>query len=339
MDAPRKDAPATNATSTPFQPYDQRGLKTLVIWIAWALASVLVFAALYRQADVVGFIERDTTRITWIIVGLFFLGTIISFVQVLFLTAEWFRAYRLERALAKHGLRAIRLRKKKRRIVERIVDAVQRICESGSSPKLELLIATELAAELRKSRFVALVGNLLITLGLVGTVFGMTMTMAGLSGALEALGENNDALVEGLRHAMSGMGVAFYTTLIGAVLGGVLLRVFSWITASSVEALEDLMLRALLVHGAVELERTPAAEARALERELSRLEERLARIQYALSASGEEAERMQRALQGLAEATQAASDEEAIRRLASVHAKYALVLRRPGLLARFFGRS
>ena len=47
---------------------------------------------------------------------------------------------------------------------------------------------------------------------------------------------------------MSGMGTAFYTTLLGAVLGGVLLRIFAHIDESGVESLENSLTRICLVH-------------------------------------------------------------------------------------------
>ncbi|RME86991.1 MAG: hypothetical protein D6771_01035, partial [Zetaproteobacteria bacterium] len=211
-------------------PYDQRGAKTIALWSAWAVASAAVVISLYRQAGVFEFIEKDITRITWIIVGMFLLGVVLNLWQAVRLTAEWSAMYRLERAMRRHGLAAVRVRERPRRIVERVLRDVQRVLKEGGALDLPMLLDTALSAEARRSEFVAFLGNLLITLGLIGTVFGMTLTMSGLSGALGSIGENNQALLEGLKRAMGGMGVAFYTTLVGAVLGGVILRVFAWIT-------------------------------------------------------------------------------------------------------------
>ncbi len=317
--------------------YDQRGVRTLVLWVAWALACALVFTSLYRQANLLGFIASDQTRISWIILGLFGLGVAVSLGQVLVLTAEWFRAYRLERALARHGVLALRLRRQRRRLVEHFVADVQRILQAGGEADLDALLETLLAPERRRARFVALVGNLLITLGLIGTVFGMTITMAGLSGALDALGQNNRELVEGLRRAMAGVGVAFYTTLLGAVLGGILLRVFAWIAETSVEGLADLMMRAMLVHASVELATNPMREARAVERELARLHQRLEEIRMAMRAGAEEMEALAGAMDRLHGAARDATEDGALRRAAAEQARMALAMRRPRLFRRFFG--
>ncbi len=317
--------------------YDQRGVRTLALWVSWALACVLVFSSLSKQADIVGFIASDQTRISWIILGLFALGVISSLVHVLLLTAEWFRAYRLERALARHGVLALRLRRKPKRLVEHFVADVQRILRAGGEVDLDALLETRLAGERRRARFVVLVGNLLITLGLIGTVFGMTITLAGLAGALDALGQNNRELVEGLRRAMAGVGVAFYTTLLGAVLGGVLLRVFAWIAESSVEALADLMMRAMLVHASVEFATTPAREARAVERELARLQTRLEEVRLAMHAGAEEMQALASAMERLHGAAKEVVQDGALRRAAAEQAKMALAMRRPRLFRRFFG--
>lgn len=320
-----------------YRAYDQRGVRTLALWVAWALACVLVFSSLYKQANIVGFIASDQTRITWIILGLFAMGVALSFGQVALLTAEWSRAYRLEAALARHGLLALRLRRRPKRIVERFVADVQRILQAGGEADLDALLETLLAPERRRARFVALVGNLLITLGLIGTVFGMTITMAGLSGALDALGHNNRELVEGLRNAMAGVGVAFYTTLLGAVLGGILLRVFAWIAESSVEGLADLMMRAMLVHASVELATTPAREARAVERELARLQQRFEEMRMAMQAGAEEMQRLAAAMEQLQQAARHTVEDGSLRRAAAEQAKMALAMRRPRLFRRFFG--
>jgi hypothetical protein len=47
---------------------------------------------------------------------------------------------------------------------------------------------------------------------------------------------------------MSGMGTAFYTTLLGAVLGGVLLRIFAHIDENGIASLEDTLTRICLVY-------------------------------------------------------------------------------------------
>jgi len=53
----------------------------------------------------------------------------------------------------------------------------------------------------------------------------------------ESLGDSSDAanLMSGLRSTMAGLGTAFYTTLVGAILGSVVLRVMNNVYTSNVD--------------------------------------------------------------------------------------------------------
>ncbi len=305
------------------QAIDQRGLKTLVIWSVWLLVCAAVFVMLYDQPEARAFVQHDRTRITWIIIGVFVFGVLLSLVQAALLTAEWFRAYRLEAALAEKGLAGVNTRRC-RRVVERFFAALRAIRERGGEADLQMLVDVEFAAQHRMSRAVALFGNLLITMGLIGTVLGMTLTLTGLTGAIHSIGEDQARMMEGLHHAMQGMGVAFYTTLLGSVLGGVLLRVFAWITDASVESLEDRLLRACMVHGQpvagpeAELARLglQAAHAEARMRELRDL---LERNREAMRAFAEEVGHLQARLKDSAES------EELLKSIA-VHRHYARLM-------------
>jgi len=131
------------------------------------------------------------------------------------------------------------------------------------------------------------------------------------------------------------MGVAFYTTLIGSVLGGVLLRVFSWITDASINGLQDLMLRTCVVHASADLEPSDERDFRALDVSVQQLQSRVELLNMALKASREEMSGMrEEAAKMHAELGQLA-DNDPIRKMAGGHARYAVALR-PGLLNRLF---
>ena len=313
---------------------DQRGLKTLALWGAWTVASVTVFGMMYRQADILHFVEQDSTRITWIIAGMFVLGVLVSFVQAIMMTSEWTRGIRIETLMKRDGLMGIK-RRRQRLLVDRFITSLQIILERNGRLDIESLVDVEFSSQHRISQFVGLLGNLLITLGLIGTVLGMTLTMNGLNGALGSLGENEDLLMEGLRSAMAGMGVAFYTTLLGSVLGGVILRVYSWITDASVNSLQDLMLRSFLVHASADMEPSAERDLKMYGVGVARLQENLSLLQQAMQASREEMRHMSEdALKLHAEFKQMA-EEDPVRDLAISHARYAYAVR-PGWLARLF---
>jgi len=316
---------------------DQRALRTFALWMGWAISAATVFAMMSRKANVLEFVQHDQTRVTWMIIGMFILGVAVSLIQAMKLTAEWFRAYRIAAIIEHKGLSGLRQRDGDH-VVDHFVDALHMIVERNGRADVDALIDVEFSAQHRVSQFVSLLGNLMITLGLIGTVLGMTITMNGLNGALGSLGTDDTMLVEGLRSAMNGMGVSFYTTLIGSVLGGVLLRVFSWITDASINGLQDLMLRTCIVHASADLEPSDDRDFRALDGSVQQLQQRVELLNLALKASHEEMGHMRKEA-GLmhAEIGQLAEDDP-IRKLAVGHARYALGVR-PGLLSRIFRRK
>lgn len=80
-----------------------------------------------------------------------------------------------------------------------------------------------------ENRFIELFSSVLVTLGLIGTILGLMLMMSSLTDVMQAQGAG-DGLLQALAASdgpLSGLGVAFMTTLIGAVLGGVVLRVLT----------------------------------------------------------------------------------------------------------------
>jgi len=304
--------------------------------MGWAISAITVFAMMSRQSNVISFIENDHTRVTWLILGMFVLGVAVSLVQAMKLTAEWFRAYRIESQMVKKGLAGV-LQTSGGHLVDHFIEAMNTITARNGRVNVDALIDVEFSSQHRISQFVGLLGNLMITLGLIGTVLGMTITMNGLSGALGSLGVDQSLLVEGLRTAMNGMGIAFYTTLIGSVLGGVLLRVFSWITDASVNGLQDLMLRTCIVHASADLEPSDDRNFRALDVTVQQLQSRVELLNMALQASREEMGMLREEAGKMHHDLGELAADDPIRKMAAGHARYAVGMR-PGFLARVFSR-
>ena len=72
-------------------------------------------------------------------------------------------------------------------------------------------------------RILYYVANMLILLGLIGTVVGFVIAVSGLGDSL-AGGENLQRVQGVLGQIVKGMGVALFTTLVGAILGGLWLQ-------------------------------------------------------------------------------------------------------------------
>ena len=68
------------------------------------------------------------------------------------------------------------------------------------------------------------ISGILTTLGIVGTILGLTLSMSGLKELVTSAG-NNDAIAFEMNNILSGVDVSFYTTLFGAFLGGITLKI------------------------------------------------------------------------------------------------------------------
>lgn len=114
------------------------------------------------------------------------------------------------------------------------VISLHKIAQSGNEVDQDNLIEILLSRLQAQNRLVSLYGNLLTTLGLIGTIVGLIIMMNRMVITLQANSENviKDLMSEG--GAMAGLGAAFYTTLIGSIIGGVIIRLLSHLTESTI---------------------------------------------------------------------------------------------------------
>jgi len=260
----------------------QRGYRALVLWISWTAAALIIYFSIYHDTDVLAFVQSDTSRITWAILGLFAVGIVTSLALTLLLTRESVKVDELEDLASKGGWQGI-VDAPKSGSVDRFFHAIQTIVQRNGEVNVEALVDVEFAMYQRAAHALEIIGNLLITLGLVGTVVGLTLTLSGLTGSLEALGQNQDQLMSGLRSAMAGMGTAFYTTLLGSVLGGVLLRIYGHIDEHGVESLENALTRICLVYCSADLKPSSERDLRLLNMEIDGLTRNLERLQATIA--------------------------------------------------------
>jgi hypothetical protein len=265
----------------------QKPFRTLILWFIWAAVVLIICSTLYTGTGVWNFIEHDNSRITWLILGTFALAVVGSFVLALMITLEARSAHQVEGFVTGKGLRGLdgqgRIKYRVGRFFDGLIAAAK--ANNGGKTDIENLLTSELAIYQRISHLIEVVANLLITLGLIGTVLGLTLVLAGLTGSLEALGHDQEMLLSGLRKAMGGMGTAFYTTLLGAALGGVLLRVYAQITEHGVHGVYDTVMRTCLVHCAADLQPSVERDLRFLDSQIDALNVRIRTLQFAFKES------------------------------------------------------
>jgi len=243
--------------------------RTILLWLGWASTAIAIYFFLYLDTDIWGYIKQDQSKITWVIIIMFAVGIAISLSLTLSITNEAMQAVKfgdIAKTESLHGVKP----QNDRHAIQRFFLSLKDILEKNAQPDIESLIDVELADYHRKSHVVEVMGNLLITLGLIGTVIGLTLTLTGLTTSLDALGHDQSRLIDGLRRAMSGMGTAFYTTLLGSVLGGILLRVFALITDGGIDNLSDIVKKICMVYCASDIKPSFERDMRVLNTEIER---------------------------------------------------------------------
>ncbi|MFN3166013.1 MAG: MotA/TolQ/ExbB proton channel family protein [Phycisphaeraceae bacterium] len=115
--------------------------------------------------------------------------------------------------------------------IDNLHEIFRRDCTISQDNLVTLLQARLLA----KTRVVEFCSSILVTLGLVGTIIGLIQSAGGLSEVITAMTGEDGTVMDGVYKALSGMGVAFYTTLMGAILGGVCLRLLSNLVDANIE--------------------------------------------------------------------------------------------------------
>jgi len=78
---------------------NQKLFRTLFLWVAWAAAALAVYLTMYQDTGVWAFLANDTSHITWLIIALFLIGVIASFISALTITLETLAANEVENHL------------------------------------------------------------------------------------------------------------------------------------------------------------------------------------------------------------------------------------------------
>lgn len=103
-----------------------------------------------------------------------------------------------------------------------------------SQDNLVVLMQSKLHARIRLTE---IAGSILITIGLVGTILGLISSFGGIDEVLANVGEDKQKLLAGFNETLGGMGTAFYTTLLGSIFGGVIMRILNAIVVSGTDSL------------------------------------------------------------------------------------------------------
>jgi|GEM_PF-6646948 len=203
-------------------------IKPIVSWSIWAGGLSLVMGIVTRKQLIAGF-QSDETGMSIVITALFVAGLIISFLAAKQLHAEW------GVLAAIHKTNTIPSSRRSTDLAA-VFSKLEGYKKKGETVDIHTAIDTYHSKHNSRVRSVSIMAALVISMGLLGTVVGLIMSISGLGSMVENIGLSRTTMMEALKATVSGMGTAFYTTFFGA-LGGLILRA---VAVSQLNSLSEL---------------------------------------------------------------------------------------------------
>lgn len=220
----------TGHAQAPIQRRRRDSLRWQWLAVAAGLLGILGFLV---GAGGLSWLVTDPSGICQLIGVLFVVGVALSWRTAHHLEAEWEAMRRCMPALERvRNVRAI-IAVRGDSLFGRHVDHLLRVFFLDRQLDQDRLLEHLERRLLERLRAVALISQLLVTLGLIGTVLGLIALVGGMGGMVGTGG--TESLVRGIQQVLAGMGTAFYTTLLGAVFGGVALRILNAVVESGME--------------------------------------------------------------------------------------------------------
>ena len=203
-------------------------VKPIVSWSIWAGGLSLVMGIVTRHHIIAGF-QADNTGMSFVIAALFGAGLVVSFLAAKKLHSEW-------DVLAKINKTNNLPQSKGKEDLAAVFKKLQGYKEKGETVDPHAAIDTYYSKHNSRVRVVSIMAALVISMGLLGTVVGLIMSISGLGSMVENIGLSRTTMMGALKMTVSGMGTAFYTTFFGA-MGGLILRA---VAVSQLNSLSEL---------------------------------------------------------------------------------------------------
>ncbi len=195
----------------------KKSVSPIMTWIFWSIVVLGAFLTVTWEYFVAGF-TADTSRITWLILVFFIYGFAVSLLVAFHLESEFKSLKAMDEAQKVGDANSSD--------AAALFDSAMERIRRGERIEIRNLITAYSGKLKAKVDNIGVIAGMLITMGLLGTVVGLIITVTGLDQVLQS---NNSAdfasMKAGLKRTVSGMGTAFYTTFFGALLGGVVLKV------------------------------------------------------------------------------------------------------------------
>lgn len=229
-------------------------------WLLWfiAMTACVVLVGLRYLGNALPSTSADA--MSMLILGLFAVVVVKSFRDASFLDRETRLATRQVEQLVEINDVARFLEVAAPSVFRSHIGALHTIFLRDSTIHQDNLVEVVLARLHARNRVVELLASVLITLGLIGTILGLLLSVGGLGRVLQG-GTDFEEVRGAMQETVSGLGTAFYTTLFGAVTGGVILRILTSVIEAHIVRFVAHMSELAEVHVLPAMRRTAAVLA------------------------------------------------------------------------------
>lgn len=234
------DAPPASGTATKLsngKGQSIRARRPMAEWwsyfVAMALAVGLLAGPMIGQA-----LEADVSHISAVILVIFIAAVVKNYRDIRFLAVQAKLANEQVAQLRKTNNIARFLAEAEPSLLRDHIANLYEVFRRDVNISQDNLVTLMQTRLLSRTRIVEFCSSALVTLGLVGTIIGLIQASGGLTQVFAAAGAgtgDSPDLLAGIDNTLKGMGIAFYTTLLGAILGGVFLRLLSNLVDANID--------------------------------------------------------------------------------------------------------
>lgn len=197
-----------------------RSKDPLMIWSAYVFVMLLILVVTLYKTLITGIIA-DTSYFSSVIALTFVCAFIYSYLKAYGLRREWLGINRIDDTF-KNSRASMSSASSAERLAFSILSH-----DRPETIRIKDLVDSYYSTQEVPLRTLSVIAGLMVTLGLIGTILGLIISVGGLESVMTQVEGLSKGLLGGMKETIRGMAIAFYSTLFGAVLGAVVLRMLS----------------------------------------------------------------------------------------------------------------
>ena len=195
--------------------------REVTVWLVLFILAIIALGYSFEFVDSSNSVKFNGVDISVIILVVFMTALVINLINLVRLILDYSNIEKKEGLIKQHW--------------ENIEQSAIGNRDVSQDFSLEVINDTLL----RRESVVQVLAGILTTLGMIGTIFGLITSLSGLAdvmqiisndlqaspdSSLEGTLQSTSGIVDNLNTVFSGMSSAFNTTILGAILGGIILR-------------------------------------------------------------------------------------------------------------------